>query len=168
MLGAIIGGAMKIGGAVAGDIMRAKSARKQARMIADEKSKNQAWFDRRYNEDSTQRAEAQAAITKMREAMKDRTAAAAGTAAVMGGTEESLAVEKEAQNKAMADTLSNIAINGEARKDAIEAQYQARDAQLFGMQLGNEQQKSNNIAGAIGGMSSAGAGIMSSILPDNK
>ena len=39
MLGAIIGGAMKIGGAVAGGIMGAKSARKQARMIADEKSR---------------------------------------------------------------------------------------------------------------------------------
>ena len=156
---------MKVGGAVAGGIMGAKSARKQARMIADEKSKNQAWFDRRYNEDSTQRAEAQAAITKMREAMKERTTAAAGTAAVMGGTEESMAVEKEAQNKAMAETMSNIAINGEARKDAIEAQYQARDSQLFGMQLENEQQKANNIAGAIGGMSSAGGGMMESILP---
>lgn len=168
MIGSIVGGALKIGGSIAGGIMGAKSARKQARMIADEKSKNQAWFDRRYNEDSTQRAEAQAAITKMRETMKERTAAAAGTAAVMGGTEESMAIEKEAQNKAMAETLSNIAINGEARKDAIEAQYQARDSELFGLQLGNEQQKANNIAGAIGGMSSAGAGIMGSILPDKK
>lgn len=166
MIGAIIGGAMKVGGAVAGGIMGAKSARKQARMIADEKSKNQAWFDRRYNEDSTQRAEAQAAITKMREVMKDRTAAAAGTAAVMGGTDESMAIEKEAQNKALAETMSNIAINGEARKDSIEAQYQARDAELFGAQLGNEQQKANNIAGAVGGMASAGSGIMSSILPN--
>lgn len=166
MLGAIIGGAMKVGDAVAGGIMGAKSARKQARMIADEKSKNQAWFDRRYNEDSTQRAEAQAAITKMREAMKDRTAAAAGTAAVMGGTEESMAIEKEAQNKALAETMSNIAINGEARKDAIEAQYQARDAELFGAQLSNEQQKANNIAGAVSEMASAGSGIMNSILPN--
>ena len=166
MLGAIVGGALKVGGAIAGGIMGAKSARKQARMIADEKYKNQAWFDRRYNEDITQRAEAQAAITKMREAMKDRTAAAAGTSAVMGGTEESMAIEKEAQNKALAETMSNIAINGEARKDAIEAQYQARDAQLFDAQLGNEQQKANNIAGAIGGMSSAGSGIMNGILPN--
>ena len=62
--------------------------------------------------------------------------------------------------------MSNIAINGEARKDAIEAQYQARDAQLFDAQLGNEQQKANNIAGAIGGMSSAGSGIMNGILPN--
>lgn len=145
--------------------MGAKSARKQARMIAGEKSKNQAWFDRRYNEDSTQRADAQAAITKMRDTMKDRTAAAAGTAAVMGGTEESMAIEKEAQNKALAETMSNIAINGEARKDSIEAQYQARDAQLFDAQLGNEQQKANNIAGAVGGAASAGAGIAGSIFP---
>lgn len=166
MLGAIVGGALKVGGAIAGGIMGAKSARKQARMIADEKNKNQAWFDRRYNEDSTQRAEAQAAITKMREAMKDRTAAAAGTSAVMGGTEESMAIEKEAQNKALAEAMSNIAINGEARKDAIEAQYQARDAQLFDAQLGNEQQRANNITGAIGGMSSAGSGIMNGILPN--
>lgn len=164
MIGAIIGGAMKVGGAVAGGIMGAKSARKQARMIADEKSKNQAWFDRRYNEDSTQRAEAQAAITKMREAMKERTTAAAGTAAVMGGTEESMAVEKEAQNKAMAETMSNIAINGEARKDAIEAQYQARDSQLFGMQLENEQQRANEIRGAAGQVVSTGEGISSSNL----
>lgn len=166
MLGSLIGGALKIGGSIAGGIMGSKSARKQARMIAGEKSKNQAWFDRRYNEDSTQRAEAQAAITKMRETMKARTAAAAGTAAVMGGTEESMAVEKEAQNKAMAETMSNIAINGEARKDSIEAQYQARDAQLFDAQLGNERQKANNIAGAVGGVASAGSGIISSILPN--
>lgn len=166
MIGSILGGALKIGGSIAGGIMGAGSARKQARMIADEKKKNQAWFDRRYNEDSTQRADAQAAITKMRETMKERTAAAAGTAAVMGGTEESMAIEKEAQNKAMAETLSNIAINGEARKDAIEAQYQARDAELFGAQLSNEQQKANNIAGAVSGMASAGSGIMNSILPN--
>ena len=56
MLGAIVGGALKVGGAIAGGIMGAKSARKQARMIADEKNKTQAWFDRRSNADSTQRA----------------------------------------------------------------------------------------------------------------
>lgn len=145
--------------------MGAKSARKQARMIAGEKTKNQAWFDRRYNEDSTQRADAQAAITKMRETMKERTAAAAGTAAVMGGTEESMAIEKEAQNKSLAETMSAIAINGEARKDSIEAQYQSRDSQLFDAQLGNEQHKANNIAGAVGGAASAGGGIAGSIFP---
>lgn len=165
MIGSIVGGALKIGGAIAGGIFGARSARKQARMIAKEKKKNQAWFDRRYNEDSTQRAESQAAIAKMRETMKERTASAAGTAAVMGGTEESMAIEKEAQNKAMADTMSTIAVNGEARKDSIEAQYQARDAQLSQMQMENEQQKANNISGAISGMASAGGGMMESILP---
>ncbi|MDD3037160.1 hypothetical protein [Bacteroides sp.] len=168
MIGSIIGGALNVGGAIAGGIIGARSARKQARMIADEKSKNQAWFDRRYNEDSTQRADAQAAIAKMREAMKERTAAAAGRAAVMGGTEESIAIEKEAQNKALADTMSKIAINGEARKDAIEAQYQARDAELMQLQLGDEQRKANNISSATGGISSVGAGIMSSIFPDKQ
>lgn len=166
MIGSIIGGAMKIGGAVAGGIMGANSARKQARMIADEKSKNQAWFDRRYNEDSTQRADAQAALTNMREMMKERSAASAGASAVMGGTEESIAAEKEAQNKALAETTSGIVVNGEARKDAIEAQYQSRDAQLGQMQLDVEKQKAASIAGAISGVSGAGAGIAGGVIPN--
>lgn len=166
MIGSIIGGAMKIGGAVAGGVMGAKSARKQARMIAEEKSKNQAWFDRRYNEDSTQRADAQAAITRMRDVMKERSAASAGAAAVMGGAEESVAAEKEAQNKALAETTSNIVVNGEARKDSIEAQYQSRDAQLGQMQLDMERQKAANMAGAIGGVAGAGGGIAGGLLPN--
>lgn len=165
MIGSIIGGALKVGGAIAGGIMGAKSARKQARMIADEKSKNQAWFDRRYNEDSTQRADAQSALTNMRELMKERTASSAGAAAVMGGTEESMAIEKEAQNKALADTTSGIVISGEARRGAIEAQYQSRDAELGGLQLQSEQQKANAISGAISGMASAGGGIADSLIP---
>lgn len=164
MIGSIIGGAMKIGGAVAGGVMGAKSARKQARMIAEEKSKNQAWFDRRYNEDSTQRADAQAAITRMRDVMKERTSA--GEAAVMGGTEESVAAEKEAQNKALAETTSNIVVNGEARKDSIEAQYQSRDAQLGQMQLDAERQKAASMAGAISGVAGVGGGIAEGLLPN--
>lgn len=164
MIGSIIGGAMKIGGAVAGGVMGAKSARKQARMIAEEKSKNQAWFDRRYNEDSTQRADAQAAITRMRDVMKERTSA--GAAAVMGGTEESVAAEKEAQNKALAETTSNIVVNGEARKDSIEAQYQSRDAQLGQMQLDAERQKAASMAGAISGVAGVGGGIAEGLLPN--
>lgn len=164
MIGSIIGGAMKIGGAVAGGVMGAKSARKQARMIAEEKSKNQAWFDRRYNEDSTQRADAQAAITRMRDVMKERTSA--GVAAVMGGTEESVAAEKEAQNKALAETTSNIVVNGEARKDSIEAQYQSRDAQLGQMQLDAERQKAASMAGAISGVAGVGGGIAEGLLPN--
>lgn len=166
MIGSIIGGAMKIGGAVAGGVMGAKSARKQARMIAEEKSKNQAWFDRRYNEDSTQRADAQAAITRMRDVMKERTSASAGAAAVMGGTEESVAAEKEAQNKALAETTSNIVVNGEARKDSIEAQYQSRDAQLGQMQLDAERQKAASMAGAISGVAGVGGGIAEGLLPN--
>lgn len=139
-----------------GGIFGAASAGKQAEMLGEEKNKNQRWYDRRYNEDSVQRADAQSALTAMREAMKERTAASDGTSAVMGATGEQAAIEKMAQNSALASTISDIARKGEARKDGIEAQYQARDAQLSQQQLEAEKAKAAAIA-------QAGAGIDATI-----
>lgn len=154
-------------GSILGGIFGASSAKRQAKMLSEEKNKNQRWYDRRYNEDSTQRADAQSALTAMREAMKERTAASAGTSAVMGGTGEQVAAEKAAQNSALADTISSIARSGEARKDNIEAQYQARDAQLSQQQLDAEKAKAAAIAQAgagldatIGSAMSAGSTLM--------
>ena len=135
-----------------GGIFGAASAGKQAKMLSDEKDKNQRWYDRRYNEDSTQRADAQSALTAMRETMKERSAASAGTAAVMGVTGEQAAMEKMAQNNALASAISGIARMGESRKDGIEAQYQARDAQLSQQQLDAERAKASAIAQAGAGM----------------
>ena len=83
MIGSLIGGGLKIGGAIAGGISGAKSAAKQQRMLNQQKMQNQRWYDQRYNEDSTQRADAQAALTNMRNAMAERSQASAGAAAVM-------------------------------------------------------------------------------------
>lgn len=159
MIGAIIGAGLSIAGSVAGGVAARKEAQKRAAMLESEKARNQAWYDRRYNEDSTQRADAQAALTRMREAMAERSARAAGTAAVMGGTEESVAAEKAAQNNALAGAVSDIAARGEARKDSVEAQYRDREAGLTGAEMQASTNKSAGIASAIGGVAGAGAGI---------
>lgn len=162
-------------GSILGGIFGAASAGKQAKMLSDEKDKNQRWYDRRYNEDSTQRADAQSALTAMREAMKERTAASAGAAAVTGGTGEQVAAEKAVQNSALADTIGNIARMGDARKDNIEAQYQARDAQLSQQQLDAEKAKAMGIAQAgagldatIGSAIGAGGNIMAANILNKK
>ena len=79
--------------------------------------------------------------------------------AVMGGTDESVAAAKEANAKALADTASQIAVNAEARKDAIEQQYLQTDNELTQQLNAIQQGKANAIAGAVKGVADA-AGSM--------
>ena len=128
-------------GTVLGGIFTASSKKKQDKMIAKEKEKNEQWYNRRYNEVGTERADAQAALTAMRDAMKERSKAAKGASIVSGGSEESMATEKAAQTAAMAQTISSINAANEQRKDAIESQYLAKDSALVNEQLQAERLK---------------------------
>ena len=139
-------------GSILGGIFGAKSAEKQRKMVEDEKKKNEQWYNRRYNEVGTERADAQAALTAMREAQAERTASAKGASAVMGGSAESVAAEKMAANKAMASAITTINAANEARKDQVENQYMTRDQSLTAQQLAAEQAKADAIAKAGAGL----------------
>ena len=130
MLGGIIGGAAGALGGIFGGISKNKMLKKMIGMVNQQKRENQDWYDRRYNEDSTQRADAQAMLTKTADMVRQRNQQSAGAQAVMGGTEESVAAAKEANNKAISDTTSQIAVAGAQRKDQIEGQYRERQQQL--------------------------------------
>ena len=84
-----------------------------------------------------------------------RNKAAAGSAAVMGGTDESVAAAKEANNKALADATSQIAADAEARKDNIEATYMQNDNAFVEQLNAIEQGKANAISGAVQGVTNA-------------
>lgn len=159
MIGSIIGAGMQAAGAIWGGISAAKSAKKVKENIEEEKRENQDWYDRRYNEDATQRADAQRLITMTEESIKKRNKAAAGTAAVMGGSTESVAAEKAVNNEALAETTSKIAADASARKDAIEAAYQERDANLEQQLNQTEMQKQQAISQAVQGVTGAASGI---------
>ena len=165
MLGGIIGAAGGALGGVLGGISRNKALKQQMKMVNEQKKENQDWYDRRYNEDSTQRADAQAMLTQTAEAIKQRNQASAGSAAVMGGTEESVAATKAANAQAMADATSKIVVAGEQRKDQIENQYRERNNEL-NQQLQNLQSQkkdalsitSDAIGGAVNGFAK-GSGL---------
>lgn len=159
MIGTAIGAAMNVGGAIFGGISASKAMKKVKKNIEEQQRKNQDWYDRRYNEDATQRADAQRILTITRENIRQRNQQAAGTQAVMGGTEESVAAAKAANNEALADATSQIAGNGERRKDAIEQQYMATDQQLQSQLNNLETNKANAISQAVQGVANAGAGI---------
>ena len=159
MIGSLIGGAMGIGASIFGGVSASKAMNKVKKNIENQQSENDAWYNRRYNEDATQRADAQRILTITNENIRQRNRQAAGTQAVMGGTEESVAATKAANNEALAEATSQIAVAGDRRKDSIEQQYQARDAQLNGQLNDMEVQKANAISQAAQGVAQAGANM---------
>ena len=155
-----IGAAVGAAGGLFGSLSKNAMIRKQKAMINEKKKENQAWYDRRYNDDATQRADAQRLLTLTEESIKKRNKAAAGTAAVMGGTDESIAATKEANSHALADATSQIAASAEQRKNQIEQQYlQKKD--IYDQQLMNlEAQKQSVLGSVIGGAASGMASMV--------
>lgn len=159
MLGGIIGGAAGALGGIFGGISKNKMLKKQMAMIKEQKRENQDWYDRRYNEDATQRADAQRILAITEQNIRNRNRQAAGTAAVMGGTDESVAATKAANASAMADAASQIAIAGDRRKDNIEQQYQTTKASINEKLNELEKQKANAISQAVQGVASSASNM---------
>lgn len=163
MIGALIGAGLSIASSIAGGIANRKARRKQEQMLAQQQRENQAWYDRRYNEDPTKRADTVRLLTQMQEQIKNRNRAAKGRQAVMGGTEDSTTAVKEANNKTLADTTSQIVAANEARKDAIEQQYQRNKRSIQGQQMQMEAEKSADTANVVAGVAGTAANIAATL-----
>ena len=127
------------------------------------------WYDRNYNEDVTQRADAQQLLNYTAEQIKQRNKAAAVTAAVMGSGNETVAAEKEANNKAMAETAAKIAAAGAARKDSVESTYMQGMLGQKDKMSEIEMERAKQIAGAgsaLGGLNIDVASIVKAFAGD--
>jgi len=163
MLGALIGAGLGLASSIAGGIANRKARRKQEQMIAQQQRENQAWYDRTYNADPTKRADTVRLLTQMQEQIKNRNKAAKGRQSVMGGTEDSTTAVKEANNKTLADTTSQIVAANDARKDNIEQQYMNRKNQLQNQQMGIDAEKAADTANAVAGVAGTAANIAATI-----
>lgn len=163
MIGALIGAGLGLASSIAGGIANRKARRKQEQMLAQQQRENQAWYDRKYNEDPTKRADTVRLLTQMQEQIKNRNRAAKGRQAVMGGTEDSTTAVKEANNKTLADTTSQIVAANEARKDAIEQQYQQNKRSIQGQQMQMEAEKSADTANVVAGVAGTAANIAATL-----
>lgn len=159
LIGSIAGGALGAAGSIFGGISASKAMRRVKKNLQAQKEANQNWYDRRYNEDATQRADAQRILTQTEESIRNRNRQAAGVQAVMGGTDESTAAAKAANAQALADATSQIAAGAENRKDQIEQTYQQRDSQINEALNNLEMNKAQAISQAVQGVAKAGAGI---------
>lgn len=130
MVGAIIGGVAALGSAITGAISSSKQNKRSRDLIGAQRTKNQQWYNTRMAEDFTQRTDAQAILKKQREMLEERYNNARATGAVSGATDEAVALQKEAANSAMADTMTNLSAQAASYKENVENAYHNTDSAL--------------------------------------
>lgn len=159
MIGSLIGAGIGAAGAIYGGISASGAIKGVKKDLEKQKKDNDSWFNREYNADATQRADAQRILKITEDRIRHRNREAAGVQAVMGGTDASVAATKEANAQAHAEAASRIAVAGEARKDAVEERHRLRDAEIQDKLNNMEVAKANATAQAVQGVAQAGAGI---------
>lgn len=157
LIGSTIGAVAGIGGAIAGGIASRKAAKKNKKILGQMRQDSKDWFEREYNADFTQRADAQSALNRAREILGQRYKYAQGAAEVSGATDESVALQKAAANEALANITSNIAERADAYKDQVRANYENQQNAFNQAEMNINSGKAAGIAQAAGGLASAGA-----------
>ena len=157
MIGAAIGAGLKVADSIIGGAAQARAARKQRAIIDKQKKDNEAWYNRNYYEDSTQRSDAQRAMQMARDAMKSRYNQAQASGVVTGATDESIAAQKAATNQVVSSAASSIAATGDSRKDSIDQQYLNTKANLAQQEAETWKQQGAAIAQAAQGVGNAGS-----------
>lgn len=140
----------------------------QRKRMAGERQKwnaeNEALYNKNYYGDYTKRADAQSAIRQMDDQMKKADKVEQNVAAVTGATPEAINASKERRNKAVTSLYSNIGANAMQYKDAAEGRYQARKAQLQGMEYDSMEQTAqsagNVMNNGIAGLATDWASLM--------
>lgn len=168
MIGAIIGGALSIGSAIANGISGNKARKAQRRALEQQKRDNQAWYERKYNEDPLQRADAVRMLTLMNDQIRNRNKAAKGRQAVMGGTDDSVTATREANAKTAADATAQIVANNESRKDNIEQQYLANKRSIENQEQQQRAQEAAAGASTIASALSTASSIAATLDGDTK
>ena len=79
----------------------------------------------------------------------------------MGGTDESVAAAKAANNEALVDATSKIAAAADQRKDSIERQYLSKNADLNSQLNNMTLKKAEATANAVKGVADAAASMAS-------
>ena len=160
MVGAAIGTAAQVGASIYGAIKSSQANKKAMDILKAQKDENKKWYEERMGEDYLQRADVQNVLRKQRELLGEQYKRARATNVVAGGTDESLAMQQQAANEIMGDTMGNIAAQAESYKEGVENQYRSTDAALAQQEMGIHQTQAQTIATAAGQVGKAVNGLV--------
>lgn len=164
MVTAAIGAGLSLASAIYGGIKSAAANNRARKLIQQQRDANRRWYDTKMAEDYTLRTDAQAAINRQRELLNEQYNRARKTGVVSGATNEAVAMQKEAANKALSDTTSEIASQASAYKDNVEARYKSEDSALNQQQIQNNQQQAAQTAQAASQAVNAGINLVGNSL----
>lgn len=160
---ALIGAAVALGGTIYGGIQSAKANKRAEARQREMEAKENAWYNRRYNEDYADTAAGQNLVRRAKEYAKENWRKAAGAQAVAGGTDAATQMAKDAGNKMVGDTLANIAATDQMRKAQVDDAHRRSEGQFAQMDMAREVQRGQNIAQTASGLSNAAMSLGSSL-----
>lgn len=155
-----------------GGISASKAAREAERRQRAQEAKEDAWYNRRYNEDYVDTAAGQNLVRRAKDYAREQWRKASGAQAVAGGTDAATQMAKDAGNKMVGDTIANIAATDQGRKANVDNLHRQAEQNFAQMDMNREMQRAQNITQAAQGasnamLSMAGALEQSSIKPSN-
>jgi hypothetical protein len=162
IISAGIGGALQIGSAIYGAAKTSELNKQAQQELSNRRNENKAWYEQKMNEDYMMRSDVQNVLRKQRELLNEQYQRARATNIVAGGTDEALALQQQAANKTMGDTMADIAANASEHKDNIEAQYRQQEANLSQQQQQVYANQAAQTSQAASQAASAGGSLLSS------
>lgn len=161
MIGSIIGAIGQIGTSIYGAARSSQLNRQANDMLERQMSGARSYYEGKLAEDYMNRSDVQGVLQKQRELLDEQYKRAKATNVVAGGTDESLALQKQAANESLSDTMSDIAASASSYRDSLERQYRDEMNSYTGMQRSLLQSQANAVAQAASqaGSAFANAGI---------
>ena len=164
LLGGIIGGAASAIGGIFASGAANKGFNEAIEMYQNRIKDVKDHCDKVYYQDPTQSAAAQAAQSQAKEVLDKQTEQANATNVVAGGSDESVALQKQAAAKAVTDMIGQQAAQGEAQKEQAWANADNQIDQMTQYIASAKMQKAQNNAQAISG-AAGGLASMANLLP---
>ena len=164
MAAGLISTAVGAGTALISDFLKNRQTRKlnnsSQNILTGMLNENKAWYDVKKSQDYTARTDVQAAINRQRQILDEQYRNARATNVVAGGTDAQLALQKEAANRSLAQTTTDVAANASNWHDSNEDKYRAQDMALKQQQIQTNQQQAQAIAQAGSQAVSSGIGLV--------
>ena len=131
-----------------GGSQASKAAKEAERRQRQQEAKENAWYNRRYNEDYVDTSAGQNLVRRAKDFAKEQWKKASGAQAVAGGTAAATQMAKDAGNKMVGDTIANIAATDQARKAQVDNMHRQAESQFAQMDMNREMQRAQNITNA--------------------
>lgn len=166
---AAIGSAgLQLGSSIFSGISGMNEAKRQERLLKQQQARQEAWYKNQSNQDPLERSYNKAILTKLDDTLKRKTKALEGQAVTGGLSSEAVAAQKASNNQLISDVSTDIINNNQERKDKLDNQYMQLQDQNTAMQMNLSQQRQDNIAKALSGLSASTSALSTLAVPKTK